>query len=179
MRDRFARVVPRDEASARREARAGLRQGGVLLRAGRLQTGERIAVLFQYDVGVEPASSGGGTGQLEVFDLKQVLVALSQHCTEPDSEGQLFWQSESVEQDVTHCFGGGGVAVAVPVPAGMVVAGGVGSVGAVSCAGGSDVAHAARTVTRNRPERQMLVVRTGVGALYARQAARHVSVASQ
>jgi hypothetical protein len=120
----------------------------------------------QYVVGGAPESSGGGTGHADVFDLKQVLVALSQHCTEPDSEGHVLWQSESSVHVGAHCGAGGGAgggAVAVPSPDGIVDGGG-GSVASASppTGPGSDVAHATRSAARERHWKVRLAMRTGM-----------------
>ena len=66
-----------------------------------------------------------GTGQADVFDPKQVLDLVSQHCTPPGTDGQLFWQSESVVQDGAHFFSGVGA-----FEAGGTVVAGAGSVAA-------------------------------------------------
>ena len=101
-----------------------------------------------------------------MFDLKQVLVAVSQHSTEPDSFGHAFAQSESVEHVEGHCAGGGGGGGGGGGVAGIVDVG-AGSAGAASWVGpGSEVAHAASSATRERPAMtEMLAVRIGVRAL--------------
>lgn len=85
--------------------------------------------------------SGSVTGHVAVFDGKQRLAFVSQHCTPPATEGQLFAQSASVVQDFGHSFFVGVGAV----DAGGSFDSGGGSVGAMSPSGDEESAHALAT----------------------------------
>jgi hypothetical protein len=81
-----------------------------------------------------------GAGHVDDDAAKHLPTLVSQHCTPPATDGQLFWQSESaVQLGAQTLAGGAGGGV---VSGGSVVAG-AGSVGVDSISGeGSDEAHA-------------------------------------
>lgn len=72
-----------------------------------------------------------GAGQVDEDAAKHLPLLVSQHCVPPDTAGQLFWQSASDLQLVTHCFAGGAAGGA---DGGIVVVVVSGSVGCCSCA---------------------------------------------